>query len=253
MDFFDGLALLVVALLVVAILAAALFWFISSKSYGRRILRRGGGSRGYQRQRSDGYFQSMFPELQPHFHPRKVVQFVRACNARTKSHVREWRSPPGFEQATATIALVEGAEQVRLLDGAGALLAEFAYERGPKGGVLRVGQGEMTVEIQEAQDTHVRYRHPGREFKWSSKGGWQFTTPVAEHPIDSNDGGGTHWSNEHGSVSSGSGSAGRVATVGAAAALVSGAGGAFAGGGASDQWDTRATDGATANGSGTAY
>ena len=169
----------------------------------------------------------------------------------TKSHVREWRSPPGFEQATATIALVEGAEQVRVLDGAGALLAEFAYERGPKGGVLRVGQGEMTVEIQEAQDTHVRYRHPGREFKWSRKGGWQFTTPVAESSFDSNSDG-TRWSNERG-ASGGTSSTAAVAAAGGAAALVAGAGGAFAGGGASGDWDAQAAGGASADGGGTAY
>lgn len=250
MEFLDLMGWVGVVLLVVAVMAAAVFWFISSKTYGRSMSRGGSGLRGYDRQRSDGYFQSMFPELQPHFHPKKITLYARARNARAKLRTLEWRSPPGFEQATAMIAIVEGGERVRLLDGAGAPMAEFGYERTPKGAALRIGQGVMTVELQDAENSRVHYRHPEREFKWSRKAGWQFTTPVTDHSFDSNDSG-TRWSSETGNPSSGS--AGRIVAAGATAALVSGAGGAFAGGGASDDWDAQAADGATAIGGGTAY
>ncbi len=187
--------------------------------------------------RSEALFRSMFPELQPHFHPEKVLRFVRERKgSRNVIDGYAWRNPPGFETACAVVAMTGGREHIRLMDAANALQAEFDYEEQPGGAALRVGSGKLTVVLEPGNNPRVRYWHPQREFKWSRKGGWQFITPVTERSIDSDDSG-TRWSSDNRNSSSNWGTA---AAAGGAAAMVSGAGGAFAGGGASDQWDSAA-------------
>ena len=201
-------------------------------------------------QRSDAYFRTMFPELQPYFHPEKVVRFVRERNG-TRNVVDgyTWRDAPGFNTATAVAAISGGRERIRLSDSAGATLAEFDYERQPNGAALRVGRGKLTAVLEVGNNPRVRYWHPQREFRWSRKGGWQFTTPMTERSIDSDDSG-TRWSNDSRRSSS---TWGTATAAGGAAAIVSGAGGAFAGGGASDRWDSPAGGGDGADATATAY
>lgn len=204
------------------------------------------GAKGNGAVRGDAYFKAMFPELQPLFHPEKAISLVRDRNSRIKVvDGRRWDYPSGLEIDFAQVAIVKDREYIRLFDAAGAQLTEFEYEKQPAGGMLRIGRGKLTVTLEVDDNPRVRYWHPEREFKWSRKGGWQFTTPIAERPVDSNDSGSSFSSDRSSSSSSG------YATVAAAAgtaALVSGAGGAFAGGGASEGWDdaSTATDGGNA-------
>lgn len=234
---------------VLFVVAAMVFSYVRSKrrqASGESIEARAGGAG----ERSEAYFRSMFPELQPHFHPEKVLRFVRErYGSRKIVNGYTWRNPPGFETAAAVVVMTGGREGIRLLDAAGVIAAEFDYEQQPSGGALRVGRGKLTVVLQPGRDQRVRYWHPEREFKWSRMGGWQFTTPVAERSIDSDDRG-SRWSNDSRSSSS---SWGTAAAAGGAAALVSGAGGAFAGGGASDQWDAPVGAGNASDAAATAY
>ena len=79
-------------------------------------------------ERSEAYFRSMFPELQPHYHPEKLVRFVRERNGSKKIvGGYTWRNPPGFETAAAVVVMAGGREGIRLMDRAGALVAEFDY------------------------------------------------------------------------------------------------------------------------------
>ncbi len=218
------------------VVAAMVFSYVRSRrrSAGGASIEAKVGGAG---ERSEAYFRSMFPELQPHFHPEKLVRFVRERNdSRKIVGGYTWRNPPGFETAAAVVVMTGGREGIRLMDAAGGLVAEFDYEQQPGGAALRVGRGKLTVVLEPTNNPRVRYWHPEREFKWSRKGGWQFTTPVTERSIDSDDSG-TRWSNDNRNSSSNWGTA---AAAGGAAAMVSGAGGAFAGGGASDQWDSAA-------------
>ena len=210
------------------------------------------GGRADQVDKPEAYFRAMFPELQPHFHPENVLRYYRARRGRGAAVGNlDWKSPPGFKVAAADIADSDGRERVRLVDAAGAMLAEFFYEVQPRGAALRLGRGKLTVVIEDNANPRVRYWHPEREFKWSQKGGWQFTTPVAESSFDSNSSG-TNWSNERGAAA-GPSSTAAVVAAGGAAAMVAGAGGVFAGGGASGDWVAEADRGGTADGGGTAY
>ena len=205
--------------------------------------------------RSEAYFKAMFPELQPHFHPEKLVKFVRDRNGRKSvGDGYRWNPPPGFLTAAAVVATVAGRERIRLLDAAGAPLVEFDYEQAPTGAAMRVGRGKLTTVLDEQHNPRVRYWHPEREFKWSRKGGWKFTTPMADKEIDSDNSGSRFSSDTCRSSSTGSYVAG-AAAAGAAAAMVSGAGGAFAGGGASGDWDGAAAAGSEGDSGGgaTAY
>ena len=93
-------------------------------------------------QRSDAFFRTMFPELQPYFHPEKVVRLVRERNGtRNVTDGHTWRNLPGFETATATVVISGGRERIRLTDSAGALVAEFDYERQPNGDAPRPTPG----------------------------------------------------------------------------------------------------------------
>ncbi len=170
---------------------------------------------------------SMFPDLQPHFHPRGLHEFVTAWRAR-KSATRPytWMKPPGFAAASkAEVLIGTRGELFRLFDAAGALLTEFALASHSEGAALRFGQGKFTVNVKDKQDKRVRYWHPNREFKWSERKGWRFTTPVADRSIDSSDSGTSYSSST------------TTAGAAAAAAGVAGLGGTFDGGGASAGWD----------------
>jgi hypothetical protein len=181
--------------------------------------------------RNEALFQSLFPDLQPHLHPEKLHEFVKAWRSRGPSAAtHEWNNPPGFPGAAkAAFSPAPKGEQVRILDAAGALLTQFLLETHAEGGAVRVGPGKFTVNIQDAQDPRVRYWHPKREFKWSRRKGWKFVTPVADQSIDSDDRG-TSFSSDRSSTST-------AATTAAAAAGVAGLGGAFDGGGAAGSWE----------------
>jgi uncharacterized membrane protein YgcG len=189
--------------------------------------------------RSEALFRSMFPELQPYFHPLKLIAFVRARRAR-KAPPGPWKNPPGLEVDTAEmLEAVDGRERVRLLDAAGALLGEFTFEDHVEGGALRVGKGKLTVNVQDPNNPRVRYWHPDREFKW--KGGkWTFQSRMADRDIDSSDS-----STSFSSDSSSSSSAARTAAV---AGGIAAAGGAFDGGGASAAWDGAAGESGASSG-----
>jgi uncharacterized membrane protein YgcG len=184
------------------------------------------------RAKQEALFQSTFPELQPHFHPEKVLQFVNARRARKGSLIGStWKSPPGFPAAAAAeIAADPKGEAVRLLDASGGVLGRFVFQEHAEGGVLRMGPGKLTVNLRDAA---VRYWHPEREFKWSRAKGWRLLSALSDRPIDSNDRG-TSFSSDSSSSSS---SATTAAAAAAGAAVVVGAGGSFDGGGSSSSWD----------------
>ncbi len=215
----DGGVVFVVAVSVILFIVFAL---------GRRGAREGGGiGRKTAGRRAEALFVSMFPELQPHFHPERVIEFVRARQAKTPAREgRTVRNPKGFEAAAAEVRFDgEDRELWRLLDAAGAVLAQFRYEDHREGAALRVGQGKITVTLQDRARPRVRYWHPEREFKWQERV-WIFQTRMSESSFES--------SSESSSTSTGSSSS--AATAVAATAGIVAAGGAFDGGGASQSW-----------------
>lgn len=139
----------------------------------------------------------MFPDLQPHFHPQKLVDYVRAR--------MRGQAPPDAAAAQA--------------------IAQAAYQQDPRGATLRFGKGKFTVD---AQEPRVKYWHPEREFKWQPKRDprWIFATPMADAPFSSSDRDALAFRD-----SSSSSTAARAATA------FTGAGGTFDGGGASAGWD----------------
>jgi uncharacterized membrane protein YgcG len=183
------------------------------------------------REKQEAYFVSMFPDLQPWFHPAKLVEFVTARLAKPP--------PPGGAKGKAPAGFAAPNSEVRfdtdskgrpreawtILDAVGNRLTQFLFETHPEGGVIRVGDGKFTVDTRVPAQPKVRYWHPDREFKWTPAL-WRFTTRVAESSIDSSDSG-TSWSSD-------SSSGARTA---AGAAGIAAAGGAFDGGGASAAWD----------------
>jgi uncharacterized membrane protein YgcG len=225
-----------VPLILMALMAASafvsfkltIFFFVAFVVYGFvylpiRLTR----ERRAQSEKNESLFRSMFPELQPCFHPARMVELVRAQFAREKNgEPWQWTNPPGFDAAAqAAVAPDPKGERVRLADSAGTRLAEFVYDKHPEGGVIRIGPGKMTVDIRNPTKPRVRYWHPQREFKWSLDG-WVFTTPVADQPFESS-------SSSSGFSSSSSDSSRSAAT----AAGIAGLGGTFDGGGASAGWD----------------
>lgn len=189
--------------------------------------------------RNETLFRAMFPELQPHFHPARLVEFVKARLDRGPvPAVSRWKDPAGFPAAAmAESALGEKGRERVILRGpsGGGVIGEFHFEKVPEGGVLRVGKGKLTVNLREPSDPRVRYWHPDREFKWS-QAGWVFTTPVADAPIES--------SSHNSSFSSSDSSSGASRATAAAAGIV-GLGGTFDGGGASAGWDDARPDSAS--------
>jgi hypothetical protein len=219
-------------MIVVAIVMVAVVVF-------RYVKRGGSGAPGRfaedHARKSEALFQSMFPELQPHFHPARLVEYVKARRARRPpANAYQWKDPPGFAAAAADVEREGGRERVRLIDAAGALLGEFLFEEHAEGGVLRVGKGKITVNTRDAVP-RVRYWHPDREFKWTPSG-WKFQSRVADRSIDSDD---------RGTSYSSSSSPSSTATTAAAAAGIVAAGGTFDGGGASGGWDGGGTAGST--------
>jgi hypothetical protein len=202
--------------IVIVVLAGAAFWFA--------YMRLRGGVSARRDQNQEALFASMFPDLQPHFHPRKVYDFVAGRRARLTPNVSfKWKNPPGFGVDAADVQVADGRERVQLLDAAGTPLGDFIFEENPEGGVLRMGKGKFTANIREAEP-RVRYWHPDREFKWTPRS-WKFVTRMAEQPMDTSDRG-TSFSSDSPSSSS-------IATGAAVATGIAAAGGAFDGGGAS--------------------
>lgn len=183
--------------------------------------------------KAEAMFQSQFPELQPHFHPRAIANYTLAHHQRQKLVAgAEWADPPGFAAAKfARITPTDKGLRTALVDAAGAVLGEFLYcsdDRPDVIATLRLGQGKFTVRQLPKARVAVKYWHPEREFTWKGEGLWSFKTPVADEPIFSH-------SDRISSTSSSSSSSSTSHAVGAAAFV--GAGGAFDGGGASHGWD----------------
>ncbi len=191
---------------------------------------RAGGAAAQKRQET--LFVTTFPELQPHFHPEKVLQFVNAWRARTaRPDAVVWNNPPGLAVPRVRLQpATEKGQRVELLDAADALVASFLIQQHAEGGAIRLDPGKLTVNVRDAA---VRYWHPQREFKWSRAKGWRVINSLSDRGIDS--------SNDGMSFSSSSSSSSSTATTAAAAAagaaVVTGAGGAFDGGGSSGSWD----------------
>lgn len=185
--------------------------------------------------KAEAMFKATFPELQPHFHPARVDEYVYARLARSPSEDRtRWQKPPGFPAAeSATLEPTPKGERTILLDAARNVIAEFLFERRPEGGgVIRMGKGKLTA-VRATNTTKgrpsVRYWHPDREFKWKGPADWQFISRMAEEPISSSD-------RDSSFTSDSSSSSARTA---ATAAGLAGLGGTFDGGGASGAWDDR--------------
>jgi uncharacterized membrane protein YgcG len=220
---------------------------------GSKAARREEELRALARERDEALFVSMFPELQPHFHPARLLEFAEEIEVREEFNNLKapitWTKPNGFAAAAMELSPEGSRTLCRVKDEAGAVLASFQYEPHPEGGVLRVGKGKLTVNTKDAVP-RVRYWHPDREFKWSEKKGWTFTTRVADEPFSSSDSGTSYSSSRDSHVSTGT-----AAAVGAAAIV--GAGGAFDGGGASQSWEEGGGAGASEPGasesSATAY
>jgi hypothetical protein len=226
----DGL--LIILALGGFVLIVVLRAFFSARAQRRREL-----NAATEKARNEALFRSMFPELQPHYQPERLVEFVEArikgkANARGKREW-DWNNPPGFPGLRATFAATDKGERVTLKGGDGRAVSEFLYEAAPAIGVMRVGKGKLTVDLSNRAAPRVRYWHPEREFKWSLTG-WVFKTPIADEPFSSSS---VESSSSSFTSSSDSGSA-------TAAALV-GAGGAFDGGGAAGGWDASASGDAT--------
>lgn len=190
----------------------------------RRATARATGSTAKQQQKMEAMFLATFPELQPHFHPARVYEYVKARRARKASGgAFRWKSPPGFPAAAeAEVEPDDDRERVRLLDAAGAPFAAFIYQDVPEGGALRVGNGKLTATLQ-GPEPRVRYWHPDREFKWTP-GNWKFQTRVSDREMESSDSG-TSFSRDSSSDSTSTIARGAAATAGLAAA-----------GGASGAW-----------------
>jgi hypothetical protein len=182
--------------------------------------------------RGEALFKSMFPDLQPHFHPARLVDFVRGRQAKPPPGGKGAVSKPaGFDAASAEVSLdAKGREQWRFLDAAGVLVTQLAYEDHPEGAALRVGRGKFTVNLLDKARPWVRYWHSEREFRWRDER-WTFQSRMAESSIDSSPEGSSFSSDSRSSSSS------SAATAAAGAAALVAAGGTFDGGGASASWD----------------
>ena len=99
--------------------------------------------------KSEALFKTMFPELQPHFHPSSVVDYVIARIGKGKAFKGPW-PPRGFPAATtAILEQTPKGERTILKDAAGATLGEFLFDWGDKSptvGIVRVGKGKFRVK-----------------------------------------------------------------------------------------------------------
>ncbi len=213
--------------------------------FSARARRRREENAAAEKERNEALFRSMFPELQPHYHPERLIEFVDArtrgkTNARGKAEW-DWNNPPGFPGLRARISATDKGERVMLNDSTGKAVTSFLYEAAPAIGIMRVanGKGKLTVDLSNRPAPRVRYWHPEREFKWSLKG-WVFKTPIADEPFTSS----TSDTRSSSFTSSSSSDSSRSA----AAAFV-GAGGAFDGGGAAGGWDAGGGDAAASSAS----
>ena len=198
------------------------------------------------RERNEALFVSMFPDLQPYYHPAKLFEYATARLTQTPPRSgKVWKDPPGFAGQTADIRFEGEREIVRLVDAAGTLLTQFMFEPHKEGAAIRVGKGKFTVSTRDKTQQRVRYWHPDREFKWTPQM-WKFKTPVADRPFDSSD---------RGSSSSSDSSSSSSSRIASAAPFVA-AGGAFDGGGASQSWSeggASAESGGAASAASTSY
>ena len=183
-------------------------------------------------ERMEALFRASFPELQPHFHPARVYEYVAARRGRTPPGSGfTWNKPPGFPAAARADLALEGMrDQVTLLDAAGARIAEFVFEEHVEGGVIRLGKGKFTVNV-KGPEPRVRYWHPEREFKWTPSL-WKIKTGMSDSTLDSSSSPDTSTSSHDRGWSSSS-----TATAAAAGGGIVAAGGTFDGGGASAAWD----------------
>ena len=188
---------------------------------------------GESRERMEALFRASFPELQPHFHPARVLEYVRARRSRVPAGASStWRKPPGFPAAEVAEMRLEGMkDHVQLKDAKGARVAAFVYEDHPEGGVIRFGKGKFTVNL-KGSEPRVRYWHPEREFKWTPSS-WSLKSGVADQALASRSRDSDSWSDSSSSSSSPS----ATAAGAAAGAGIVAAGGTFDGGGASAAWD----------------
>lgn len=209
------------------------------------LVRKGNKAMAALMAKNEAYFTSMFPDLLPYYHPKNVLEFVRARlqqpPARSGMTVR---NPPGLGVAAAAVSFRNDKGKERevwtLLDEAGRELSQFFFEADAKDGMVRVGKGKFRVS-KSATEQRVRYWHPDREFKWSPPGLWKFVTRVFEQPVEASD---------RSSLSFGdSSSSSSGARTAAAAAGIVAAGGTFDGGGASAAWDGKASGASGSSGS----
>ena len=185
--------------------------------------------------RNESLFVSMFPDLQPYYHPKQLYDYTVARLSGKIPRNSKVKDPPGFTGYAADVRAEAERDLVRILDAAGTLVTQFIFEKHPEGAAIRVGKGKFTLTTGNPQYPRVRYWHPDREFKWTPLT-WKFMTPVVEREFSSSD-----RSSSSDSTSSSSSSS-RVAS----AAPFAAAGGAFDGGGASQSWSE---GGASASGS----
>ena len=181
--------------------------------------------------KNEALFASMFPDLQPYYHPRRVLGFVRSRLSQAPARGgMTMKNPPGFDVPAADVRYEtdgkgRSRELWRLLDAGGRELSRFYYEEDAKDGMVRVGEGKFRVA---RVGDRVRYWHPGREFKWLPPAMWKFDTRVFERPVETTRDDGIGFSDS---------SSSRAAGTAAAAAGIAAAGGTFDGGGASAAWD----------------
>jgi uncharacterized membrane protein YgcG len=209
----------------------------SVRGKGSKAARREEELRLKARERDEALFVAQFPELQPYFHPEKLVEFAEEIEVREEFNNLKapvtWAQPNGFAAATMDLSPEGSRTLCRVKDASGAVLTSFHYEPHPEGGVLRVGKGKLTVTTKDEQ-SRVRYWHPDREFKWSKDKGWRFTTRVADEEFSRDTGSSFR---DRGDTSSSSSGSHAPAAAAAGAAAFAAAGGTFDGGGASQSWD----------------
>jgi len=229
----------------VAFAALMVFLLVVRPLWGLLRDRRRHLDAGSAAERAEALFRASFPELQPHFHPASVADYVVARVEEGLAPVQGViEKPPGFAAAArARVTTAPKGERTILEDEGGSRIAEFVLE--PKEGALgavRVGPGRFTVRRKPGMAATVKYWHPEREFSWSPPSQWRFDTRLADTSIDASERG-TSWSDSSPS------STGRAA---AAAAGLVGAGGTFDGGGASAAWTAQEANAASESVSGTA-
>ena len=190
----------------------------------------------------------MFPELQPHFHPEKLIDSCGAARARARARAPRPGRTAGLRRAPRADPFESGREQRAILDdAAGAALAAFRLRgarrgrRAPRrqGQVHRQHAGRRAARALLASGPRVQVVAPRRAGRSSRA--------MADAPFDPATAARALRATRLGSDSSSH--RGRGA---AAAGRVAGAGGTFDGGGASAAWDGRSGTDAGGDSSGSA-